>query len=162
MAKLERIYTIPLGDAYAASRNNRVPRAMKLLRQFVARHMKAEDARVVISEALNQHIWERSIQRPPRRVKVRLIREEDSVRAYLADEKIEEKKAKAEEKKEEKAAAPAKKATTVSAPPAPPGSKREAEARKEEKAPEKRPEAKEQKAEHKPSGHAAGTREEKR
>jgi large subunit ribosomal protein L31e len=160
MAKLERIYTVPLGDAYAASRNCRVPRAMKLLRAFVARHMKAEDERIVISEALNKHIWEHSIQKPPRRVKVRLIKEEDSIRAYLADEKVEVKKKAEEKKKEEKTAEPkkeekapektavsAKKADT--APLAPAGSKRETE-------------AKEHKAEQKPPSPAAEARKDKK
>jgi large subunit ribosomal protein L31e len=122
MAKLERIYTVPLGDAFEAPRNKRAPKAVKLLRAFITRHMKAEGRRIVLSENLNMFIWERSIQKPPRRVKVRLIKEESEVRAYLADEKIEEPK-KEEAKKEEKP-----------------------EAKKEEKAPEKKaPEKKEEK-----------------
>jgi large subunit ribosomal protein L31e len=119
MAKLERIYTVPLGDAYAASRNNRVPRAIKILKAFVARHMKAEDdQRILISEALNAHIWESSIQRPPRRVKVRLIKDDEAVRAYLADEKIVEKKAegKKEEKKDVSKPAEAKPAPSAAKP----------------------------------------------
>ena len=126
MAKLERIYTVPLGDAYAATRNTRVPKAIKILKAFAARHMKAEDEqRVVISEALNKHIWERSIQRPPRRVKVRLVKDDEAVRAYLADEKVEEKK-KAEPKKEK------------------------AEEKKAEPSKTEKPAEKERKAEHKP------------
>ncbi len=102
MAKLERIYTVPLGDAYEAVRNKRVPRAVKMLRSFIARHMKAEDERILLSSALNSHLWERSIQKPPRRVKVRLVKDEGEIRAYLADEKVEAKKPeKKEEKKEE-------------------------------------------------------------
>jgi len=102
MAKLERLYTIPLGDAFKVSRDKRTPRAVKLIRAFIIRHMKAKDERVVISEELNKLLWERSIQKPPRRVKVRLIKEDgETVRAYLPDEKITEPK-KAGEKKEEK------------------------------------------------------------
>jgi large subunit ribosomal protein L31e len=112
MAKLERIYTVPLGDAYGAVRNKRVPRAVKMVRAFVARHMKAEDERILLSTALNAHLWERSIQKPPRRVKVRLVKEEGTITAYLADEKAEakkpEKKAEAAPKKEEKKAEPKK------------------------------------------------------
>lgn len=100
MVKLERIYTVPLGDAYDVSRNKRVPRAVKILRAFIARHMKADGEKVTLSEALNKHLWRGSIQRPPRRVKVRLIKDEGFIRAYLADEKIEPPKKK-EEKKEE-------------------------------------------------------------
>jgi large subunit ribosomal protein L31e len=101
MAKLERIYTIPLGDAYGAVRNKRVPRAVKMVRAFVARHMKAEEERILLSSALNEHLWARSIQKPPRRVKVRLVKDEGTIKAFLADEKEEPKKApKKEEKKE--------------------------------------------------------------
>ncbi len=105
MDKLERIYTVPLGDAYSAVRNNRAPRAVKILRAFLTKHMKADE--VFLSEALNKFIWERSIQKPPRKVKVRVIKEDMIARAYLADEKIEEPKK--EEKKAEKKEAEAPK-----------------------------------------------------
>jgi len=103
--KLERIYTVPLGDAYEVPRSKRAPRAVKILKEFISKHMKADGEKITISEALNRLIWERSIQKPPRRVKVRLIKDEGTIKAYLADEKIEEEKKpeekKAEEKKEE-------------------------------------------------------------
>ena len=102
MAKLERIYTIPLGKAYDAVRNKRTPRAVKIIRAFIERHMKADGEKITLSEALNRHLWMRSIMKPPRRVKVRLIKDEGRISAYLSDEKIEEKKEKAGAKKEEK------------------------------------------------------------
>ena len=102
MVKLERIYTVPLGDAYEVSRSKRVPRAVKILRAFIARHMKADGEKITMSEALNKHLWRGSIQKPPRRVKVRLIKDEGFIRAYLADEKIEAPKKKEEKPKEEK------------------------------------------------------------
>jgi large subunit ribosomal protein L31e len=109
MAKLERIYTIPLGKAYDTVRKKRVPRAIKILRAFATRHMKADGERIVVSEALNKFLWGRSIEKPPRRVKVRLIKDEGTVRAYLSDEKVEEPKKKEEAKKaEEKKADPKK------------------------------------------------------
>jgi large subunit ribosomal protein L31e len=116
MAKLERIYTVPLNKAYNAIRNKRVPRAVSLLRSFITRHMKADGERILLSSALNSHLWARSIQKPPRRVKVRVVKDEGRITAYLADEKVEEPKkeekkaeAKKEEgKKEEKAKAEAK------------------------------------------------------
>lgn len=124
--KLERIYTVPLGEAYETVRQKRVPRAVKILRAFVERHMKAKGLKIILSTAINEHLWEHSIQRPPRRVKVRLIKEDDTVRAYLADEKPAEPKkteAKKDEKKaEEKKAAP-----------------KEEQKKAPEKAPEKKP-----------------------
>ena len=155
MVKLERIYTVPLGDAYEVPRNKRVPRAVKILRAFIARHMKADGEKIALSEALNKHLWRSSIQKPPRRVKVRLIKEEGSIHAYLADEKIEEKKK--EEKKEAKKKEEAKMTEKVEEK-KPEPKKEEAkpvekvEAKKEEKpkAEEKKPETKkEEKAEEK-------------
>ncbi len=102
MAKLERIYTVPLGDAYETVRNKRAPRAVKILRTFITRHMKADGEKITLSENLNKFIWSHSIQRPPRRVKVRLIKEDETIRAFLADEKIEEPKKKEEKKDEQK------------------------------------------------------------
>lgn len=100
--KLERLYTVPLGDAYETIRNKRVPRAVKILRTFIGRHMKADGEKITLSNALNTYLWKRSIQKPPRRVKVRLVKDEGFIRAYLADEKIEEPKKKEEKKAEEK------------------------------------------------------------
>lgn len=137
MAKLERIYTVPLGDAYDAIRNKRVPRAVKLLRAFIARHMKADGERILLSGALNAHLWSHSIQKPPRRVKVRLVKEESVIRAYLADEKAEEPKEKAGKKEKEapkkEEAKPAEKK---------PEEKKEHPAGHEHKAPEKKAEGK--------------------
>jgi len=99
MAKLERIYTIPLGEAYEAVRNKRVPKAVKILRTFIARHMKADDERILLSQALNEFLWQRSIQKPPRRIKLRLVKDAGTIKAYLPEEKPEEPKK--EEKKGE-------------------------------------------------------------
>ncbi len=106
MAKLERIYTVPLGDAYETVRRKRTPRAVKILREFIGRHMKADGERILLSGGLNSFLWAKSIQKPPRRVKVRLIKDEGVIRAYLADEKVEEpkKEAKPEAGKEGKKA----------------------------------------------------------
>lgn len=140
MAKLERIYTVPLGEAYETVRNKRVPRAVKMLKAFASRHMKADGEKVLVSEALNTHLWAHSIQRPPRRVKVRIIKEGDAINVYLSDEKIAEKpkkeaakEEKAAPKKEEKAAeknAPEKKEAPAARKPEP---AKKAEPAKEEK-----------------------------
>jgi len=134
MADLERIYTVPLGDAYKAIRNKRAPKAVKILRSFISKHMKEEETGVILSNSLNSFIWERSIQKPPRRVKIRAIKSSDYTRVYLADEKIEEpkKEEKKEAKKDEKKA-PVKKVE--------PEPKKEAEPKKDEKA---KPAAKEE------------------
>lgn len=138
MDKVERIYTVPLGDAYETVRNKRAPRAVKILREFLTRHMKADQ--VLLSEALNKFIWQRSIQKPPRRVKVRVIKEDATARAYLADEKIEEPKKEAEKKEEKPKEAPKEKKEA-------PKEEKKAEEKKEApKTEEKKPEAKKEEA----------------
>ena len=129
----ERIYTVPLGDAYEAVRNKRAPRAIRIVREFITKNMKAKDEKILLSAALNEYIWERSIQKPPRKVKVRVVKDTGKISAYLADEKIEEKKA---EKKEEKKKEP--KAEEKKEEPKP--------EEKKEAAPEKKPEVKKEEA----------------
>lgn len=77
MANLERIYTIPLADAFEAPRQKRGKRAVTLVRAFAIRHMKADAAR--ISEGVNSLILRDSIQKPPRRIKVRISKGDDLI-----------------------------------------------------------------------------------
>jgi len=90
----ERIYTIPLGRAWVAPRRKRAPRAVRLVREFIERHMKTgggtgeeEDAgRLVISNEVNEKIWSRGIEKPPRRIRVRVAKDvEGTVTVYLAE-----------------------------------------------------------------------------
>jgi len=73
----ERIYTIPLRRAWLVSRYKRVPKAVKLVRNFVLRHMKAES--IVISNDLNEELWSRGIQKPPRRIRVKAEKDKEGV-----------------------------------------------------------------------------------
>ncbi|MDO8553288.1 MAG: 50S ribosomal protein L31e [Candidatus Micrarchaeota archaeon] len=102
-SKLERLYTVPLGKAYEHIRTKRTRRTVKILRKFLARHMKVKETLVKLSIALNNSMWVHGMQKPPRNVKIRAIKEQDLVHAYLSTEKIEDKKkeTKKEGKKEE-------------------------------------------------------------
>jgi large subunit ribosomal protein L31e len=71
----ERIYTIPLRRVWGPPRGKRTPRAMRLLRAFVKRHMKAEN--VEISNEVNEELWARGIRKPPREIKVRLVKDKE-------------------------------------------------------------------------------------
>jgi large subunit ribosomal protein L31e len=103
MADNERIYTIPLGAAYDKTRVRRARRAVKMVRTFLCRHMKAEEGTVRISEKANELLFARGMQKPPRKLKVRVVRADGIVKAYLMDEKpVEKKEAKKGAKKEEK------------------------------------------------------------
>lgn len=81
----ERIYTVPLRKAYwTGSRLRRSNRAVRILRKFVERHMKPEET--VIQPEVNERIWSRGIQKPPRRIRIRATKNSDNlVRVYLAE-----------------------------------------------------------------------------
>lgn len=87
---VERIYVIPLRSAYEASRTKRAKKAMSLIRKFAQRHMKGEKVR--ISNGVNELIWNRGAEKPPRRITV-LIRKDShgTIHVMLPEETEKEK-----------------------------------------------------------------------
>ncbi|MHA1533708.1 MAG: 50S ribosomal protein L31e [Promethearchaeota archaeon] len=80
----ERIYIIPLAKARRGPRNKRAKKAIRYLREFMDRHFKPES--LVISQEVNEAIWARGIQKPPRKIKIRATKNIDGlVVCYLAD-----------------------------------------------------------------------------
>ena len=71
----ERLYTIPFRKVWATPRGKRTPRASRMLREFVKRHMKVEN--VEISNEVNEELWARGIRKPPREIKVRLVKDKE-------------------------------------------------------------------------------------
>jgi len=96
---IERVYTINLRRTREVSRTKRAPYAIKLVRKFIARHLHVEPEYVKISNEVNEVIWARSIEKPPRKIKVKVIKYEDGiVRVELYKEEVEIEK-KVEERK---------------------------------------------------------------
>ncbi|MGB9913949.1 MAG: 50S ribosomal protein L31e [Candidatus Bathyarchaeales archaeon] len=93
----ERIYTIPLVKALARPPNKRAPRAIQLIREFIIKHMKLEIPveaeeekeelpKLVISNEVNEKVWSRGIEKPPRKIRVRAAKDKDgNVTLYLAE-----------------------------------------------------------------------------
>jgi len=80
----ERTYTIPLRRAWVSPRNKRAPKAIRLVKSFVQRHMKPEA--LVVRNEVNERIWSRGIENPPRRIRVRAVKDrEGTVTLYLAE-----------------------------------------------------------------------------
>ena len=72
----EKIYTIPLRHVWVVTpRGKRAPRAVRDVRDFVSRHMKAEE--VAISNEINEVLWIRSINKPPRKITVRAVKDKE-------------------------------------------------------------------------------------
>jgi len=90
---LEREYTINLRRTREVSRTKRAPYAIRLIRKFVARHMRVEPSQVKIHNEVNEVIWSRSIEKPPRKIRVKVVKYEDgTVWVYLYKEESRESK----------------------------------------------------------------------
>ena len=76
-AKKEAVYTIPLKRVYWGRRSNRAARAIRLVRAFIARHFGVSPRQVVIYNDVNEYIWSRGIEKPPRYVRVKAVRVEE-------------------------------------------------------------------------------------
>ena len=81
ISETERIFTIPLRDAYAKARSKRVPYAARLVRAYLETHMKSDN--VKLGMHLNAELWSRSISKPPRRIRVKAFKEDGVVKAEL-------------------------------------------------------------------------------
>ena len=93
----ERIYTIPLRRVWISPRKKRAPRAVRVVESFIQRHMKVEtgtkagdeeeeEARLIISNEVNEKLWSRGIEKPPRNIRVRAVKDkEGTVTVYLAE-----------------------------------------------------------------------------
>jgi large subunit ribosomal protein L31e len=80
----DRLYTIPLRRAWIGSIRKRTPRALRILREFIKKHMKTEN--VLIERSVNQKLWSRGIEKPPRKIRVRALKyRDDVVRVQLVD-----------------------------------------------------------------------------
>nr|QNT35720.1 50S ribosomal protein L31e [uncultured Methanosarcinales archaeon] len=79
MMEKEQIYTIPLRSVKRTPRWKRSKRAVKDVRAYLTRHMKTDSESVKLDRTINEAIWRRGSQKPPRRIRVRAVRFEDGV-----------------------------------------------------------------------------------
>jgi ribosomal protein L31E len=74
---MERTYTIPLRPGYRnAPAYYRTNKAVRTLRLFLVRHMKAKEADVRIGQHLNELLWKHGIKNPPARVTVNVKKDD--------------------------------------------------------------------------------------
>jgi large subunit ribosomal protein L31e len=108
-----RIYTVNLAKAWDTPKYRRTDRVINIIKEFTQRHMQTN--KVKIDQDLNRDIWSRGKRNPPRKIRLRMIKEDDDtvvVSSYIEEksslseesvEESEEKVEKVEEKVEEKA-----------------------------------------------------------
>jgi large subunit ribosomal protein L31e len=83
----ERFYTIPLAKVWIVPRKKRAPKAARIVRSFVLKHMKVrteveeekEPERLVIDNDVNEKLWSRGIEKPPRKIRVRVVKDKEGV-----------------------------------------------------------------------------------
>ena len=90
----ERFYTIPLRKVWIAPRKKRAPKAGRIVKKFVLKHMKVQtDAdeeedleKLVIDNEVNEKLWSRGIEKPPRKIRVRVVKDKEGVVTVLLAE----------------------------------------------------------------------------
>ena len=95
---VERVYTINLGKVLLSPNNQRAKRAINMIREFAIRHMKSEI--VKMEEDVSHLVWQRGIRHPPRKIRVKLTKDDDG--AILISKYQEEKLKKEEVEKKPK------------------------------------------------------------
>jgi large subunit ribosomal protein L31e len=90
----ERFYTIPLRKAWIVPRKKRAPKAARIVKSFILKHMKVrmeaegeeESERLVIDNEVNEKLWDRGIEKPPRKIRVRVVKDKEGVVTVLLAE----------------------------------------------------------------------------
>jgi large subunit ribosomal protein L31e len=72
---LTRVYTINLGRAWLTPQYRRTDRVINIIKEFARKHMKSDD--VKLDQDLNRQIWNRGKTHPPRKVRVKMVKDED-------------------------------------------------------------------------------------
>ncbi len=86
----ESIYTVNFRKAWITPEYKRTNRVVRILREFAKRHMKTDD--IKIDQYLNRYLWQRGKRNPPRKIRVRMTKDEtDTVVVSLYEEAKERK-----------------------------------------------------------------------
>ena len=69
---------VPLRNAWNINRFKRAPRAMQIIKNEVVKHLKVtEEEEVWIDPAVNEAIWARGIENPPRKIRLQVTRHDE-------------------------------------------------------------------------------------
>ena len=71
----EKFYDLNLRRIWTAPREKRTPRAVRYVRQYAANRMKTDN--VSLSEETNSLLWNRGISKPPRKIRIRVVKDKE-------------------------------------------------------------------------------------
>ena len=98
----ESIYTVNFRKAWITPEYKRTNRVIGILREFAIRHMKTDD--IKIDQYLNRYLWRRGKRNPPRRIRVRMTKDETDTVVISLYEEFKEKKSRTQDLELEKVA----------------------------------------------------------
>ncbi len=85
----EKEYVIPLRRRFKFSvRYKKTPKAIKTVKEFLARHMKIYDRdlnKIKLDKEVNEYLWARGIKNPPHKIKVKAVKVGDIIKVELVD-----------------------------------------------------------------------------
>ena len=92
-----RIDTVNVGRAWVTPRYRRTDRVIGMIREFAIKSMKSDE--VKLDQDLNRQIWRRGKTNPPRKIRLKLVKDEDgTVVVSLYDEAIKDEQDKSRSK----------------------------------------------------------------
>jgi len=80
-------YIVPLQRAYEKPRTRRSNVAVKEVFDFLFKHTRKKKEDIVIAKEVNEYIWKRGIEKPPRRVAISIRQKDNKVYVFLKDSK---------------------------------------------------------------------------
>ncbi len=82
----ERVVSVPLRKVKGAPKQKRADKAMRLIREHLAKHFKVDGDAVRLDPSLNEAVWTNGRQNPPRTLRVRAARFDEDGEAIVEAE----------------------------------------------------------------------------
>jgi large subunit ribosomal protein L31e len=91
----ESIFTVNFRKAWITPEYKRTNRVVGILREFAKRHMKTDD--IKIDQYLNRFLWQKGKRNPPRKIRVRMTKDETDTVVISLYEEFKERKSQTED-----------------------------------------------------------------
>ncbi len=79
MVEGEKIYTIPLKAVRGVPRWQRCNRAIKEIRNYLAKHMKADQEKIHLDASINEIVWGHGSKKASSKIRIKAMKFEDGV-----------------------------------------------------------------------------------
>lgn len=80
-------YIVPLKRAYDKPRTKRSNVAIKEVFDFLYKHTRKTKENIILSKEVNEYVWKRGIQKPPRKIPISIREKDGKVYVFLKDSK---------------------------------------------------------------------------